>query len=434
MMAELLGPHRALVMVDVELIPMQGSRPWGTLLDEFSSLPGLPVSRSERPHADEEETLSGVNAVVSKMDVTVYLDERLNDEKVSLAEEMVPRWLSMDDGRGDTLTVERIAFDTSLGRRDLNRLIAILVAFAVLAGLVLAGLLIFPRALSKNMDKLTEEPGGGGMGELAGGQLAGALESEEREERPVQVELVDTASERKAKMEDLVRKTFSFLSPLTDEQMVNLLDSEPPGVIAVLITSFPVERASHLLTLLPQEVQDDVIEKLGSESRMGRDELVDVKVRLQRKLEETILRPQYVDTGGVDRLTRLLERANVSSVKRIFDSLKSRNPDLARAIRKHIFLFEDIAVLDDNAIRLLLSVADVRTIAHALHRAPEDIRQKILSNCSERMADILQEEMDIAVDIPPDRVEEAQTRIIDILKYLESDGRVQLRRREAGMV
>ena len=172
------------------------------------------------------------------------------------------------------------------------------------------------------------------------------------------------------------------------------------------------------------------IAKMGETSP---DVVKQVEEVMRAKLA-TVVQNEYTATGGVKSLAEILNHADRPTERNVLDSLTETDEELAAEVRRLLFVFEDIVKLDDRSIQLVLREADQKDLALALRGVAEDVRDRVLQNMSERGAQMLLEEMEYQ---PPQRkriVEEAQGRIVAIVRRLEEAGAVVLSRSDADVM
>ena len=146
----------------------------------------------------------------------------------------------------------------------------------------------------------------------------------------------------------------------------------------------------------------------------------------------SVVQQEYSASGGVKSLAEILNYTDRPTERNVLDTLTEQDAELGEEVRRLLFVFEDIAKLDDRSIQLVLREADQRDLALALRGVDDDVRERILGNMSERGATLLREEMEYQ---PPQRkrvVEEAQSRIVGVVRRLEEAGAVVISRGAGG--
>jgi flagellar motor switch protein FliG len=220
----------------------------------------------------------------------------------------------------------------------------------------------------------------------------------------------------------------TMLRPILEADMrelFNLIRHEQPQTIALLVSYFPPEKASELLAFCTAELRDQVVERLATLAPTPIEVLEKLVAVLTRKLSEKTTRA-LSRSGGVQSAAMLLNKLGRDTSKTVLTSLEERNPDLCSAIRKKMFTFEDMNRLDAAALQKVLREVDTRDLALALKKAAAPLQALILGGVSKRAAETVREEMSFLGSVKLKEVEEAQTRIIDVVRSLESEGEIEL--------
>jgi flagellar motor switch protein FliG len=229
------------------------------------------------------------------------------------------------------------------------------------------------------------------------------------------------------------RRPFEFLRKTPPEQMVTFLRNESPQTIALVVANLHTTLASQVLSNLPDSDQAEIALRIA---RMGETlpEVVKQVEDVMRKKLDTVVQHEYSVAGGVKSLAEILNHTDRSTERNVLDSLTETDEELAVEVRRLLFVFEDIIKLDDRAIQMILREADQKDLALALRGVSDEVKDRILGNMSERGAQMLREEMEFQ---PPQRkrvVEEAQGRIVAIVRKLEEAGALVLSRGEEDAV
>jgi flagellar motor switch protein FliG len=225
------------------------------------------------------------------------------------------------------------------------------------------------------------------------------------------------------------RRPFEFLRRIPAEQIVGFLRNEAPQTIALVVASLNAQLAAEVLGYLPEAEQAEISLRIA---RMGETspETVRQVENVMRQKVAMVVQQDFNAAGGVKSLAEILNQADRTTERNVLESLTSIDPELSEEVRRLLFVFEDIAKLDDRAIQLILREADQKDLALAMRGVGEDVRKKILANMSERGAQMLLEEMEFQ---PPQRkrvVEEAQGRIVAIVRRLEEADAVVIGRND----
>jgi flagellar motor switch protein FliG len=225
------------------------------------------------------------------------------------------------------------------------------------------------------------------------------------------------------------RRPFEFLRRIPAEQIVGFLRNEAPQTIALVVASLHSTLAAEVLGYLSDGEQAEISLRIA---RMGETspETVRQVENVMRQKVAMVVQQDFATAGGVKSLAEILNQADRTTERNVLESLTNVDAELGEEVRRLLFVFEDIAKLDDRAIQLILREADQKDLALAMRGVGEDVRTKILANMSERGAQMLVEEMEFQ---PPQRkrvVEEAQGRIVAIVRRLEEADAVVIGRND----
>ena len=227
------------------------------------------------------------------------------------------------------------------------------------------------------------------------------------------------------------RRPFEFLRRTPPEQIHVFLKNESPQTIALVVASLHTALAAQVLALLDPEDQADVATRVATMGETRPDVVTQIESVMKQKLS-TVIAAEYSTAGGVKSLADILNHVDRTTERNVLDQLAASNGELADEVRLLLFTFEDVVKLDDRSIQLVLKEVDQKDLAIALRGVSEDVKQRLFGNMSERGAELLQEEIDFQ---PPQRrrvIEEAQGRIVGIVRRLEEAGAIILSRGSAG--
>ena len=213
---------------------------------------------------------------------------------------------------------------------------------------------------------------------------------------------------------------FGFLRHLNVAQLVNFLSNEHPQTIALLASFLQSEKAAQVLAGLDPEMAADVAQRIALMDRANPEIVNEVESVLRRKLS-AVLQPtrQSQSVGGIEVLVSLLKQSSRMTEKTIIEALEDNEPELADQIKKRMFVFENIATLDDRSIQRILREVEVRDLSLALKATPENVKECILRNMSSRAAAMMKEDMDASGPVRLRQVEEAQQRVVEIIRRLD---------------
>ena len=228
-------------------------------------------------------------------------------------------------------------------------------------------------------------------------------------------------------------RPFEFLRRTAPEQIVAFMRNEAPQTIALVVANLHTTLAAQVLANLPEEEQAEIALRIAKMGETSPEVVKQVEDVMRAKLA-TIVQNEYTTTGGVKSLAEILNHTDRPTERNVLDSLTETDEELAAEVRRLLFVFEDIVKLDDRSIQLVLREADQKDLALALRGVSDEVKTRVLNNMSERGAQMLLEEMEYQ---PPQRkrvVEEAQGRIVAIVRRLEEAGAVVLSRSDADVM
>lgn len=222
---------------------------------------------------------------------------------------------------------------------------------------------------------------------------------------------------------------FEFLKKADPVQLLGFIQDEHPQTIALILAYMPSQSAAAVLTKLPQDLRGEVAERIASMDQVPPEVIRRVEAVLERKVS-SLINEEITKAGGPKALVDLLQRVDRSSERLILDMLTDNNPELAEEVKNMMFVFEDILTLDDRAIQAVLKEVDIKELALALKGVSDEVRNKIFKNMSERASNMLKEDMDYMGPVKMRQVEEAQQKVVAIIRRLEEAGEIQIGRGE----
>lgn len=222
-------------------------------------------------------------------------------------------------------------------------------------------------------------------------------------------------------------KPFDFIQRTEPSQILNFISGEHPQTIALIISYLPSDKAGMIISELPPERQADIAKRIALMDRTSPEMIREVERVLERKLS-SIVGQDYTSTGGLDALIEILNNVDRGTEKTILESLEDQEPELAEEIKKRMFVFEDIILIDDRGIQQVLRSIDNKDLSLALKGASEEVSQKILKNMSKRAAETLREDMEYMGPVRVKDVQESQQKVVNIIRKLEEDGEIVISR------
>lgn len=216
---------------------------------------------------------------------------------------------------------------------------------------------------------------------------------------------------------------FEFLRRTDAGQILNVIANEHPQTVALVMAYLPSETAAEVVSSLPDELQAEVAMRIALMDRTAPEVIREIERVLERKLS-SVINQDFTSAGGLRSLVDLLNQVDRATERTILETLEDQNPELADEVRRMMFLFEDITALDDRSIQQILREVDTKELAVALKGTSEEVQEKIYSNMSERAAAIIREDLEFMGPVRVKTVEEAQQKIVAIIRRLEDAGQI----------
>ncbi len=222
-------------------------------------------------------------------------------------------------------------------------------------------------------------------------------------------------------------RPFDFIRRTDPSHLLNFIQGEHPQTIALILAYLDPQKGAAILAELPHNIQADVARRIAEMKRTSPDVLREVERVLERKLS-TLASEDFTQAGGIDTIVEILNNVDRGTEKIIIEALEEEDPELAEEIKKRMFVFEDIVLLDDRSIQKVLREVDTQELAKALKGVDAEVQEKIFRNMSKRAASLLREDMDFMGPIRLRDVEEAQQKIVNIIRKLEDAGDIVVAR------
>lgn len=216
-------------------------------------------------------------------------------------------------------------------------------------------------------------------------------------------------------------RAFDFIRKADYKNLLMMIQNEHPQTIALVLSYARAEQASMIIAELPKNVQIDVIKRIANLDRASPEIISLVETTLENKFS-SVLSVDLMEVGGVDYIADIMNNVDRSTEKYIFDELGSTDPELSEEIRKRMFVFEDIVSLDNMAIQRFIRDVDTKDLAVALKAANEEVSAVIFQNMSQRMRETVQQDIQYLHNVRMKDVEEAQQKIVGIIRQLEEAG------------
>jgi len=222
-------------------------------------------------------------------------------------------------------------------------------------------------------------------------------------------------------------KPFDFIKTADPVQIVNFLQNEHPQTVALVLSYLEPDLAAQVLGSLPEDLQVEVLKRIALLERTSPDIVREIERNLEKKLSGFVGQ-SFSKIGGIDTAAEIMNNVDRTTERSIMEKLAADNPELAEEIRRKMFVFEDILKLDDRSVQIVLREVDTKDLAVALKGASDELKEKIFRNMSKRAAQLLKDEMEYMGPVRVKDVEEAQQKIISVIRRLEEAGEIVIAR------
>jgi len=222
-------------------------------------------------------------------------------------------------------------------------------------------------------------------------------------------------------------KPFEFVRKVDPSQLLNFIQNEHPQTIALVLSYLPPSQSSAIISALPQDKQADVAERIAIMDSTSPEVIKEVELVLEKKFS-SMATQDYASTGGIDSIVEILNSVDRGTEKYIMETLEIDNPELAEEISQKMFVFEDIISLDSVSIQRFIREVDNDDMTIALKGSTDEVKDIIISNMSSRMGEMIEEDMEFMGPVRLSDVEEAQQKIVGIIRRLEEAGEIIIAR------
>ncbi len=222
-------------------------------------------------------------------------------------------------------------------------------------------------------------------------------------------------------------RPFEFVRKADPAQLLNFIQKEHPQTIALILAYLKPQQASVVLAALPQDKQADVARRIATMDRTSPEVIKEVERILEKNLS-SLVTEDFTAAGGVQAIVNILNTVDRGTEKYIMETLEIEDTDLAEEIRKRMFVFEDILTLDNRSIQRFLRDVENNQLAIALKGATEEVQKAIYSNMSKRLSEMIREDIEFMGPVRLKDVEEAQQKIVNIIRKLEDAGEIVISR------
>lgn len=225
----------------------------------------------------------------------------------------------------------------------------------------------------------------------------------------------------------LQTKPFDFIRRTDPTHLVNFIQNEHPQTIALILSYLDPQKAATILAALNTDLQADIMRRIATMDRTSPEILREVERVLERKLS-TLSSEDFTSAGGIDTVVAIINNADRTTERNIIETLEEDDPDLAEEIKKKMFVFEDIITLDDKSIQKVMRNVDNNDLSKALKSVDPEVQDKIFRNMSKRAAQMLRDDMEFMGPVRLKEVEEAQQKIVSVIRKLEEQGEIVVAR------
>jgi flagellar motor switch protein FliG len=222
-------------------------------------------------------------------------------------------------------------------------------------------------------------------------------------------------------------RPFDFVRKADPSQLLNFIQNEHPQTIALILAYLKPQQSSIVLSALPQDKQADVARRIATMDRTSPEVIKEVERVLEKKLS-SLVTEDFTAAGGVQSIVDILNSVDRGTEKYIMETLEIEDTDLAEEIKKRMFVFEDVLTLDNRSIQRFLREVDNSQLAIALKGSTEDVQKLIFGNMSKRLSEMIKEDIDFMGPVRLKDVEEAQQKIVNVIRKLEDAGEIVISR------
>lgn len=219
----------------------------------------------------------------------------------------------------------------------------------------------------------------------------------------------------------LQTKAFDFLRKVDYKNLLAMIQNEHPQTIALILSYCRSDQAATIIAELSKEKQIDVVQRIATMDRTSPEIIKLVEKNLEAKFT-SVMSVDFMEFGGVNYIADVMNHMDRSSEKYIFDELNRKDAKLSDDIRKKMFVFEDILTLDDMSIQRFLREVDSKDLVFALKGSNQEVTATIFKNMSNRTAETIKSDLEFTHNVRLRDVEEAQQRIVGIIRRLENEG------------
>lgn len=225
----------------------------------------------------------------------------------------------------------------------------------------------------------------------------------------------------------LETKSFDFVRKADYKNLLAIVQNEHPQTIALILSYARIDQASAILSELPKEKRVEVVERIANMDRASPEVVKSIEVSLEKKFA-TLASSESMEVGGISYVAEIMNNVDRATEKYIFDELTARDQKLADLIKQKMFVFEDIVNLESKDIQEFVKQVDSKDLAVAIKGSTQEVAECIFSNISSRARENLQADIEYLHNVRMRDVDEAQQRIVGIIRRLEQEGAITISR------
>ena len=222
-------------------------------------------------------------------------------------------------------------------------------------------------------------------------------------------------------------RPFDFMRHTDAQQILGFIQGEHPQTVALIMSYLEAPQAAAIIGGLPGAMQAEVAKRIARMDRITPEVLREVERVLERKLS-TVMGQDFTLAGGIDAIVDIINNADRGTERNIMEHLEENDPELAEEIKRRLFVFEDISKMDDRSLQRVLREVEMKELSLALKGATEELRGKFFRNMSKRASEMLREDMDYMGPVRVKDVEEAQQKVVNVVRALEDVGEIVISR------
>jgi flagellar motor switch protein FliG len=220
---------------------------------------------------------------------------------------------------------------------------------------------------------------------------------------------------------NLRTKVFEFIRKADYKNIIAIIQNEHPQTIALILSYTSADQAASVIGELPKDIRLEVVERIAMMDRTSPEVVKIVENNLEKKFS-SLMSLDFTEIGGVNYIADIMNNMDRANEKYIFDELTRKDAALCEEIRKRMFVFEDITALDDMSIQRFLREVDSKDLVFALKGANKEVAETIFKNMSTRSSESVRSDLEYTHNVRLRDVEEAQQRIVGVIRRLESEG------------